>query len=252
MADSSEIIRPEAVELLRRIDNPEELPHGLGDVTAEGRFLETEERDLLKSVTFAEVQAAAAQVRLDFETKIELVSLHRRIAAVLNEAGAGDLTAKEALPLMRLQQRVEFSELLDRASLLALLVDPTAKSGADMAQAYLAGRLSVGEWSSEGEPLSFRDADSQQPAPTMAEAIRVLVALVGPDAAEAQLGTAPPEWQDSWTKAALVGLFEQVANEGVAAGWLVDNGDGAFRGDTKRWVDEVRRRLEEGTGTAED
>ncbi len=240
------MIRPQVVELLLRIDNPEELQWGIAGVTVDGQLLDQEERELLAEATSAEVQAVASQLALEIDVKTDLVALHERVAELLRAVGQGDLTVEEALPMMEQDQRQELMELLHRIQDLGLLVGG-AKTGIDLAEAYLAGRLVVTEWSPEGEPCGFKEVDNtpERPVPNLAEAVQVLVALVGPEAVEAQLTAAPADWQAAWTRAALTNLVEEVSAEGAASGWLVDNGDGTFSGDTERLADEVSRRLHE-------
>ena len=200
-------IRPEAVELLRRRIDAESLSEAmeagtLDVVTAPGgQLLEPEERELLDSVTPAELRAAVDQTEMLLDMHVEWAVARRERVELLEPVLALDdaLTDREAYSLLSADDRAKAIQLDQRIDELALLLDPMARTAPEVAEAYLVGRIVVVQRSDDGEPTSYREveADPERSPPTLAEATRVLAALVG-DRAAGMLARAPEAWQRAW------------------------------------------------------
>ncbi len=144
---TNEPIRPEALELLRRLDDAgafvEALKEGsLAGLTAGGRLLEREERELLASVTWAELLAHSEQLRARVDMHAQLEALMRELHTLLEPelSAVPGRSPEDAFDLVDPDRQAKAAELRQRIDTLMLLVDPGARTGRELAEAYLAGR----------------------------------------------------------------------------------------------------------------
>lgn len=212
--------RPEVVDLLGRLDDPGAFALAvrsgqLGGLTAVGRLLEREERELLGSVSLAELEAFSSQRQAVAEMNGEVAGLLRELADLMPK----DKTLSEAVAQMEPEEAARVNALVERIGVLELLLDPQAKTNQELAAAYMAGRLIVAEWCEDGRPRCYADAepDPTRPVPPLSEVAEVLVSLVGETAVGEHIGSAPVAWRDQWVDEEVRRHFEA----------LLDDGDGA-------------------------
>lgn len=250
MTDETRPIRPEVTDLLARLD-PDEVAEALqtgswATVMVDGRLLERDERELAASVTPAELDAVASQVALRIEMSQDLAGRFRELATLLAPVWSEDRTMAEAVEALSDEDEARAIGLLEGLHTLDLLVNPDAVTMRETAEAFLAGRLVVSEWTPDGGPRRFADVepDPDRSPPTMAQASRVLVALVGEAGAHELADQVPRAWKAAWFDQAAVEVIDRVVDEGVAFGWLSENSDGTLDGDLDRLDDELGRALD--------
>ncbi len=232
---TNEPIRPEALELLRRLDDAgafvEALKEGsLAGLTAGGRLLEREERELLASVTWAELLAHSEQLRARVDMHAQLEALMRELHTLLEPelSAVPGRSPEDAFDLVDPDRQAKAAELRQRIDTLMLLVDPGARTGRELAEAYLAGRVLVA-WTEDGRPGAFVDVepDPDRPPPLLFQPAEALVFLVGEEAEE--LMTAAPEaWRVAWLAEAVGDVVEDVLAQEMAAGRVIGHSDGTF------------------------